>query len=272
MTLKLYVQISFFITAIILGTIAQAAPTPSFLVVLDPGHGGADHGAAYKHSSETIYEKNVALHLAQEIAAELKRRKIRAVLTRKNDQTLPLAERTAMANRLKAELFLSIHLNSADERVASTAQGVETYILNLSSDASSKRLAHLENSVLQGSIADNQPQSEVGLIVKDLLHNGNIKESHRFACLVQNQIEMKSLDTAVNRGVRQALFYVLLGADMPGALLEAGFLQNAKDRQRALLPGPQNPVVQGVAEAVTNYRDRGKSAAVSRMLSSCKMD
>jgi len=185
----------------------------SFLVVIDPGHGGSDLGAQLKLGKRTLYEKDLTLLLAQSISQSLSKIKIQSVLTREIDKELPLAERTRIANQMGADLFISIHMNSHHhEHKTASIGGFETYILNRTTNEASKRLARLENSVLDGSVADSfENQTDVALIVKDLLLDANLESSKQVACLVQDGIVKASgryYSTAQrkkrNRGVKQA--------------------------------------------------------------------
>lgn len=256
----------------LLPPLAWSAPKP-FLVVIDPGHGGTDHGASVKTGTSSLTEKDVTLSIAKQVQADLRQKGIRSVLTRSTDSDVPLAERTALANRLAADVFISIHVNSSP--AAETAsEGVETYILNNSTDLSSKRLADLENSVLQGSAADLSAQSEVALIVKDLMLDANLHSSKRLACLVQNHlVEATSTPSTRyrNRGVKQALFYVLLGADMPSVLVEAGFLNNARDRMILSSAQGQLQISRSLVQAIHRFRLQGLHNKGPTELSSCKI-
>ena len=243
---------------------AKVHANDSFLVVLDPGHGGQDFGATYKNEEGHVsYEKDFALRIAIQAARALKKKKIRAVLTRQSDKYLDLPERTAIANRLKANVFISIHLNSGQ-----FAEGVETYIFNNSTDESAKRLADHENAVLKDSLANKGNTSDVNLILKDLILGANITKSHQLACLVQDGlvqlIDPEQAKTR-NRGVKQAYFYVLLGADMPSILLEVGFLSNAKDRKTFATPEAREKLGEAIADAVVAFKNNVK-------LSNCKMN
>ena len=249
------------VPALFLANAAWAIPRP-FLVVLDPGHGGNDTGATVHSGATTLSEKQVTLELAKQVGAELMRRGVRVALTRNTDRDIPLSERTAIANKLGASVFISLHLNSSEAGPEGPAEGVETYILNNSTDNSSKRLADLENAVLQGSTANSlSPASagagDVALIVKDLMLDGNLGESQRLACAVQNQIVNVTSTPSTryrNRGVKQALFYVLLGADMPSVLVEAGFLNNPRDRSIVTSAFAQRRISQAITSAILEFK------------------
>lgn len=258
---------------------AKLRPNTKPLVVIDPGHGGSDAGAMYVRGATRVAEKDIALWISKDVAQELESRGVRVVLTRWDDQDVPLKDRTALANRLRAKAFLSIHLNSESHDPArrtmrgpglgkTGGQGFETYILNNSSEASSYRLAKLENAVLSDSIADVDPQqNQLGLILKDHLLDANLGTSKRLACRVQSSL-VQSLG-GVNRGVKQALFYVLLGADMPSILVEAGFLSHADDRSKLLDRAYRRRMARALAQAISVHLARDPAAAHAD--SNCKI-
>ena len=230
--------------------------------MIDPGHGGSDEGTVhhgrYGQRVGKVTEKEVTLQLARLVAYELRLRGMMATLTRDDDQEIPLAARTALANRLGANLFISIHMNSTESGAARDAEGIETYILNNATDASSRRLASLENSVITSPTTPAPVQHDVALILKDLRLDGNLTESKRLACYVQNNlVENTSKLTAHpgrNRGIKQSLFHVLLGADMPSILVEAGFLSNANDRALVLSRKGQSSISRAIADAVSRFQ------------------
>ncbi len=250
--------------------------TFAFQVVIDPGHGGTDLGTFYDAGSYRLMEKDVTLRLARQIANQLIARGVRVTLTRTTDQEVPLPARTALANRLGADIFISIHMNSAGETAAQDPSGVETFILNNATDASSRRLARLENSVIAQQTLQSPDQTDVALILKDLRLDGNLTESKRLAChiqqgLVQATSEVKS-HTKRDRGVKQALFHVLLGADMPSILVEAGFLSNAQDRHFITSSYGQMLISKSVADAIDRYRYHKNKRSDLVSLSKCKIN
>jgi len=248
-----------------------------FLVVIDPGHGGEDRGAEWKSGSRRWIEKDLTLKLAIQTQRALRAKGIQAILTRRKDQTLTLAERTAVANRVSANAFISIHMNASGTHTPSShqAQGVETYILNNSTDQTSIRLAQLENTVLKGSTVSENHNSDVALILKDMMLDANLGESKLLACLIQDQLvtatSNKFSRQKKDRGVRQALFHVLLGADMPSALIEAGFLDHPRDRQLVDSPEDRNRMGKALAEAIAAYRTILGSPEAATLVSSCKV-
>jgi N-acetylmuramoyl-L-alanine amidase len=249
------------VSVLVAGWFAPNAYALPFMVVLDPGHGGSDTGAKVPVGRSWMYEKDVTLAVAKNVARVLMSQGVPVALTRTQDQDLQLSSRTAVANRLKANVFLSLHMNSSIE--TTQAEGVETYILNNATDHSSKRLADLENAVLQGSRATtaiaHNTSGDVALIVKDLMLDSNLLESQRLACAVQNDLVQATSTTSTryrNRGVKQALFFVLLGADMPSALVEMGFLNNNRDRDMVSSQSGLSRMGSSIAHAIIRFKNR----------------
>jgi N-acetylmuramoyl-L-alanine amidase len=253
---------------------AQKAHVRPFKVVIDPGHGGTDHGTTQQIGNAVVMEKDLTLALARETSRILHARGVTTVLTRTQDENVPLGARTALANRLKADVFVSIHMNSTETPMVTDAEGIETYILNNTTNATSKRLAHLENSVLspeERAAADSPEQLDVALILRDLRLDANLSESKRLACMVQDHLVRVAKPRTRNRGVRQALFHVLLGAEMPSALVEAGFLSNARDRETLQSPRGRRAMGAALARAIENFRDARGTGQAQLTLSRCKV-
>ncbi|OFZ21299.1 MAG: hypothetical protein A2X94_07560 [Bdellovibrionales bacterium GWB1_55_8] len=271
--------------------LAQAAPGVAgkpLRVVIDPGHGGADYGTVYQDRTGRVAEKDITLRIAIRVARHLKSMGISTVLTRSQDVEVSLQQRTALANRVQADVFLSIHMNSTPQPDAPEAEGVETFILNNTTDESSKRLAHFENMVLGPSsempkeLAEN---TDVALILKDLRLDANLSESKRLACGIQETLvratsrlslapTAKKAGVVVrprDRGVKQALFYVLLGADMPSALLEAGFLNNTRDRRIVTSPEGRELMGAAIARAIAQHLKLRGTPAATTSLGRCKV-
>ncbi len=192
-------------------------------VVIDPGHGGHDPGAEVRGLNEAEVTLDVALRLEKLL---LKQPGVEVVLTRRTNTYVPLEERTAIANRAAADLFLSIHANgSADAR----ARGVETYFLNFASNSAAEALAARENA------GSSRTMRELPDIVKAITLNDKIDESRDFASFVQATMfeKLRRVNRqARNLGIKQAPFVVLIGATMPSILAEISFLTN---RQEAAL-------------------------------------
>ena len=214
-------------------------PEPLRTIVVDPGHGGHDVGAV---GPSGLQEKELALDIARRVAALLQEELgVRVVLTRARDQFVGLRERTTLANRERADLFLSIHVNASP---AAAATGTETYFLsNEATDGAARRAAEYENRLIA---TDTGPKSGAPEVVRsilwDLAQSDFQQESSRVAEALQNH-----LDRALrrpSRGVKQAPFYVLGGAAMPAVLVEIGFISNAAGGAAApgrRLPRPDRP-------------------------------
>ncbi len=189
-------------------------------IVIDPGHGGKDPGAI----AFGMKEKDIVLRVAKELAKRL-RNDLHAdiILTRESDHFLPLEERTAIANTNDADLFVSLHINA---HPSPDIKGFETYFLNLSTNDEAMRVAARENATSTHQMSDLQD------ILSDIMQNSKINESSRLAWQVHNSIETGlSAPPFVlkDMGVKQAPFYVLIGAEMPAILIEIAFISNSRD-------------------------------------------
>ena len=245
-------------------------------IVLDPGHGGDETGAI---GPSGVAEKDLTLLLARTLRTRLRSRlPVRVVMTRNEDVDLPLASRTAIANQNKADLFLSIHLNSAAGAHA-RAGGAETYFLSLqASDERAAQAAAAENRVAEDDPGDPPPGTDPGgagadggddllydlqLILWDLAQSHHLSESQRLARLIQE--ELNSTLGLRDRGVKQAPFRVLMGAAMPAVLVELGFLSNPREERRLQDPAYRARLVDALVRAISRYRvlveNRGVSAA-----------
>ena len=216
-------------------------------VVIDPGHGGKDFGAP--GFSPGVHEKDVVLEIAKRVARNLREDLgLEAVLTRSDDRYLTLEERTAFANTRNGDLFVSIHTNaSRDPR----AYGTETYFLNLATDDESIRVAAMENATSTKNISD------LHSILNDLLKNAKINESSRLAAFVQGtlvkNLNLKGYGRIKDKGVKQAPFYVLLGARMPSILVETAFISNREECQRLTNPSYQENVADSIVKGIRTY-------------------
>jgi len=216
-------------------------------IVIDPGHGGKDFGAA--GYLKGIFEKNVVLQVAKKLVKKIPAKlKCEAIMTRRGDRYLTLEERTAIANTKNADLFISIHTNaSRDQR----AYGIETYFLNLATDDESILVAARENATSTKNISDLQT------ILNDLMQNAKINESSRLAVHVQeslcNHLKKKKYRRIKNKGVKQAPFYVLLGAQMPAILIEISFISNSRECKRLTSPTYQDSLSDAIIKGIQKY-------------------
>lgn len=218
-----------------------------FRIVVDAGHGGKDPGAIGRSGTQ---EKKIALALAKKLRTELKRlMKCEVILTRDRDVYLPLDERTAIANKVNADLFISIHANATRNR---KAYGVETFFLNLSKEGKAAEVAAREN---------NTTLQEVGnleAILFDLMANAKINESSRLAAEIQRSLvkDLKSNYSHVkDLGVRQGPFYVLLGATMPSVLVETAFISHPREEKRLNSAAFQKRTARAIAKGVRAYAE-----------------
>lgn len=215
-------------------------------IVIDPGHGGHDGGApGYMRG---VKEKSVVLKIAQRLARKIRKELgCEVILTRSNDRYLTLEERTAIANTKNADLFISIHANASKNK---KAYGIETYFLNLATDDDAIRVAARENATSRKNISDLQT------ILNDLMKNSKINESSRLASHIQKSMysNLKRYYTNIkNKGVKQAPFYVLLGAQMPSILIETSFISNKRECKRLINGNYQEHIVNSIVKGIRKY-------------------
>jgi len=222
---------------------------PKWRVVLDAGHGGHDPGAIGKNG---LMEKNMTLKIALELARKLRKNPDFEVhLTRDKDVYLTLEERTLIANRYSADLFLSVHVNASPRPAA---RGIETYFLNFTDDEEANRVAARENQITLKRM--NEARNELGFILASLELQEKRDDSLKLAHQVQNSLVtsiVPSWPDVPDLGVKQALFYVLVGAKMPSVLVEVSFISNEKDEKLLQEPGYIGEVSKGIAEGIENY-------------------
>lgn len=213
-------------------------------IVIDPGHGGKDPGAVGPRGEK---EKDITLAVGKELAERLEHDGFNVFLTRKTDVYIPLEERSAFANRKNADLFISIHLNANETE---SLRGIETYFLNLATDASALKVADRENASV------SKKMSEIQFIIKDLMLNARINESSRFASSIHKSIIStlgKSGHSCRDHGVKQAPFYVLMGTQMPSILIETGFITNESESRLLQKKSYQNSIIKGIINGIGVY-------------------
>ncbi len=215
-------------------------------IVIDPGHGGRDFGAP--GCLKGVHEKNVVLKLGRRLAKKIREKlHCEVVMTRTRDKYLTLEERTAFANTKNADLFISIHTNAARDR---RAYGIETFFLNLATDDDAILVAARENATSTKNISDLQA------ILSDLMQNAKINESSRLAVHVQRCMckdLRRSYSRIKNKGVKQAPFYVLLGAQMPAILIETAFISNSRDCKRLVNSKYQDRMCDAIVNGIREY-------------------
>ena len=215
-------------------------------IIVDPGHGGKDFGAP--GYLKGVYEKDIVLAIAKRLAKKLRQElNCEVIMTRSTDKYLTLEERTAIANTKNVDLFISIHTNAHRDR---NAYGVETYFLNLATDEEAILVAARENATSTKNISDLQT------ILNDLMQNAKINESSRLAAHVQNDLTgflAKRHPQVKSKGVKQAPFYVLLGAQMPAILVETSFISNPRECKRLITPAYQEDLCDGIVQGIRRY-------------------
>ena len=196
-----------------------------------------------------IAEKNITLPIAVSLKRALERSMpVRVILTRTGDTEIELDARTAVANQNKADLFISLHVNSARGR---SAEGAETFFLSLqASDEIAAEIAAIENAGFDGP--SESPLNDLDLILWDLAQSHHLAESQRFARFVQE--ELNGALGLTDRGVKQAPFRVLRGAAMPAVLVELGFLSNPSEEAKLQDPAYRGQLVDALVRATQRYK------------------
>jgi len=214
-------------------------------IVIDPGHGGHDTGTI---GPGGIEEKNVVLDVAQRLRKLiLQRMGCQAIMTRSSDKFIPLEERTAIANAVGADLFISIHANSSPD---ASARGIETYYLNFTSDPEALELAARENATSRESVYQLQS------LIKKIALSEKIGESEKFAAVVDHQLAghlAQDGDPQPDRGVKKAPFVVLIGANMPSILVEISFLSNPHDARRLRKAAYREQIAKSLYDGIARY-------------------
>jgi N-acetylmuramoyl-L-alanine amidase len=231
-------------------------------VVIDAGHGGSDSGA--KGFSGTL-EKDVSLAVARNLAARLRARGLKVVMTRDSDVRVPLEQRTAIANDARGDLFVSIHANASSDP---DIHGTETYFLALeASDSGAAGVAQRENSAFatEGDEKIGALNDPFIALLGDMISTEHLDESSAFAQRVQGELGHMAVRS---RGVKQAMFVVLSGVQMPAALVEVGFVTHRGDETvmngtegRQAIVGALEKAVVAFGERYDARRGLGKTAA-----------
>lgn len=214
-------------------------------IVVDAGHGGHDPGAT---GAKGTKEKDIVLLIALKLADKLREDLgLDVVLTRSTDVFLELQERTAIANQVGADLFVSVHANASLNRGAS---GIETYYLNLAKTEKAAQLAAKENGTSLEKV------SLLQAVLFDLMANYKLNDSAYLAEEVQKSVYRKvggQYQGVKNLGVKQGPFYVLVGATMPSILVETAFLSNEREEERLNDPAYQEKTAEGIMEGIRGY-------------------
>ncbi len=221
-------------------------------IVLDPGHGGHDPGAV---GPKNLYEKDVVLDIALKLKKILANdQNLEVFLTRETDVFIPLEQRTAIANSKNADLFVSVHANASPRR---EAKGIETYLLNWTNDEEAMKVAARENAIsLKKMKKMKEGRDVLDLMLSDLRRDSKRDESLKLANFVQQHMVNslnKSYSHIVDHGVKQALFYVLFGAEMPSVLVEVSFISNPLEEKLLAKEGYRSELAKSIASGINKY-------------------
>ncbi len=219
-------------------------------IIIDPGHGGEDEGAIGKSGT---MEKDVALKIAFKLAKELQKRGYEVVMTRYTDVYVPLEDRTGIANSNNGDLFISIHLNASYRK----ASGAETYILSLDGYKEVSDTVAFENRRIKTKGKNKEDKTansraSVSFILWDMAQREYIKDSEKLGEYIQEGLN--NLMGIRDRGVKQAPLIVLKGLDMPGVLVEVGFISNPVEEAKLITDWYQDKIVNVLANSVDRYK------------------
>jgi len=228
------------------GPLASESVVSSIVIVIDPGHGGADTGAV---GSSGTQEKDVVLAISKKLSAVIGRKikNAKVYLTRSDDKTLDLDDRVKFANGKKADVFISIHANAAPSKKES---GVQTYFLNNATDAAAERLALQENK------NSGRRASDLDKIIATMLQNASTDESRELAGKIHSNLLKglsKKYSGVSDQKIRSALFYVLVGAKCPSVLVETSYVSNPKEEKRLKDEKYQTTIAESVADGIMQH-------------------
>lgn len=215
------------------------------LIVIDPGHGGAEDGALGVNG---LWEKDLVLKLSFGVETLLlEKLRSRVLLTRRDDTDVPLSGRTQLANEKAAALFVSVHANAS---VKKNATGIETYYLDNTNDASSLRLAARENKAFR------RDSDDLSFILSDLIQNAKLEDSISLSHKLQDALVSNlsaHYDNIRDLGVKKAPFFVLVGAHMPCALVEVSFIDHPVEGARLATKQYQDLIAQSLYSGIRSY-------------------
>lgn len=219
-------------------------------IIIDPGHGGEDDGAKAetvgRNPPELIKEKDIAMAISKKIYDKLIDKNYTTFLTRSFDRTVSLPERAAIAEKTKADLFISVHINSSP---AGAASGFETYYLGNHDDWAIKKVEKAENVQTKGE------EFVVQQILVDLVIDQTVSTSKPLAQSIHTEIKsgVGRKYGIHSRGVKPGMFYVLALSKRPGVLLEVGFISTQKERVRMMNPKFQEDYANSVVKGIESY-------------------
>lgn len=219
------------------------------MIVLDAGHGGKDAGAVGPYKR---YEKHVTLAIAKFVRENLKEKGFKVYMTRATDKFISLRYRTKYANTKNADIFVSIHANSTIKKNASKARGIETYFLSPAKSDKAKRVAAIENQEDMDSMSYNSKN-----ILLTLLNRSKIIASQKMAIDIQKHMlyDLRKMygNQIIDGGVREAPFWVLVGAQMPSVLVEVGYISHPEESKLLYSKQYQRKIAKGISEGIIAY-------------------
>jgi N-acetylmuramoyl-L-alanine amidase len=214
------------------------------VILIDPGHGGEDTGAK-SVGKNIVYEKDLTLKIATKIQDYLQHKHV-CYLTRSLDRTVTLMERADMAEKVKADFFISIHINSSGDK---SSHGFETYYLDNHNQVANRKVEAVENAVLSGE------DKVINQILIDLVIQNTVVQSKKLAQTIHSSLTrtVQKNYSLTNRGVKPGLFYVLALSKRPGALLESGFISNPSELAKLRRADYQDAYAKSVAEGIERF-------------------
>jgi len=220
-----------------------------YKILIDPGHGAHDSGAVggkYK-------EKDIVLSIGKRVYKKLKTLGFNVYMTRYKDKFVKLSRRTQKANKMNADMFVSIHANSiTNKRKRNIIHGIETYFLDKARTARAKRIAASENR----SLLNSKDMATKNVLLNAVFIGPKVQLSNKLAIDIQKEVlgALKSRFSYVkDNGVRGAPFRVLVGAQMPAVLIETGYISNPKERKHLINSSYQDALASGIVKGIVNY-------------------
>ena len=231
-------------------------------VVLDPGHGGKDPGTPRRWGS--MHEKDIVLDIALRLGKLLEdRTDLKVVYTRKTDIFIPLWKRTEIANKSGGKLFLSIHVNAHKSK---SANGIEFYLLRPGKSEDAIKVAERENSVIQLEGSEDKLKyhgyDDISNILANMVYSVNLKDSEKLAEIMSKNVSV--MVPQKNRGVRQAAFYVLVGASMPNVFCELGYITNKAEARKLNSKRHRQLIAEALYKSVIGFKGISDQSVVKK--------
>ncbi len=260
--LNILSQTAFLLLVMLMPWNDAMAQAKKFTLVIDAGHGGKDPGARGAISKEKDLNLKVALKFGSYVENNCP--DVKVIYTRKTDKYLTLQERAAIANKSKADLFISIHTNAVAK--GRTVRGFEVYTLGMHRAADNLDVAKRENSVItlesdyKSRYQDFDPNSSESYIMFEYMQDKNMENSVKLASHIQKQV--CSLAGRVDKGVHQAGFLVLRETSMPSCLIELGFISTRQEERELNNAATQDKIARGIYNAFRKYRGQNPAASI----------